>query len=150
MTAVKPPRATRQELVADQLHSATIRLLRRLRQLDAPLGIGPTQLSALSVIVFGGPKKLKELAEIEQVTPATMSRVVAGMERAGYATRETDPHDRRTLRISPTFTGRVLLRRGRHRRVAALGTWLEELTLDEIDCLERAAQLMRRVIQRGK
>jgi DNA-binding MarR family transcriptional regulator len=148
MAAVKPRRATRSELVADRLHSAAIHLLRRVRQQDAPLGVGPTQLSVLSVLVFGGPKNLKDLAALEQVTPATMSRVVAGLERAGFAIRAADPHDRRTLHITPTSTGRVLLRRGRARRVTALAEWLKSLTHDELDCLERAAELVERVLPR--
>jgi hypothetical protein len=40
--------------VADQLHSAAIHLLRRLRRRDIETGVGPAQLSALSVLVFGG------------------------------------------------------------------------------------------------
>jgi hypothetical protein len=39
---------------ADLLHSAAIRLLRMVRVEDAQAGIGPAQLSALSVLVFGG------------------------------------------------------------------------------------------------
>jgi len=49
--------------VADRLHSASIHLLRRLRVRDRESGIGPAQLSALSVLVFGGAKSLAELAE---------------------------------------------------------------------------------------
>jgi DNA-binding MarR family transcriptional regulator len=146
MSAVKPPRSTRQELVADRVHSAAVHLLRRIRQSDAGSDIGPTQLSALSVLVFGGPKGLKELAGIEQVTPATMSRVVAGLERAGYAERETHPRDRRALTITPTAMGRVLLRRGRARRVTALAGLFEDLTQNELDCLERAADLVERAL----
>ena len=48
--------------VADRLHSAAIHLLRRVRKQDTATGEGPARLSALSVLVFGGPKTLKELA----------------------------------------------------------------------------------------
>lgn len=147
MRPVKPPRATPAELVADRLHSAAVHLLRRIRQEDAGAGIGPTQLSALSVLVFGGPKSLKELAHIDQVTPATMSRVVAGLERLGLVERASDPRDRRMLQVTPTSTGRVLLRRGRHRRVIALAGFLDPLTPDELACLRRAAELVERVLQ---
>ena len=145
--AVKPPRSTRQELVADRIHSASIHLLRRVRQFDAPFGIGPTQLSALSILVFGGPKSLKELAAIEQVTKATMSRVVAGLERSHYAERETNAHDRRAITITATAMGRVLLRRGRARRVTALAMLLERRTQNELDCLEQAAELIERTLR---
>ena len=41
--------------IADRLHSAAIHLLRRVRQQDTATGEGPARLSALSVLVFGGP-----------------------------------------------------------------------------------------------
>ena len=69
--------------VADGLHSAAIHLLRRVRKQDIASGEGPARLSALSVLVFGGPKTLGELAAAEQVKPPTMSRIVAGLKRSG-------------------------------------------------------------------
>src|SRR5436305_15150059 len=80
---------------ADRLHSAAIHLLRRLRVRDLASGIGPAQLSALSVLVFGGPRSLGELAEAEQVRPPTMSRIVEGLERAGLACRQATADGRR-------------------------------------------------------
>src|ERR1700682_719948 len=68
---------------AGRLHSVAIHLLRRLRVSDLASGIGPAQLSALSVLVFGGPRSLGELAEAEQVRPPTMSRIVAGVGGGG-------------------------------------------------------------------
>src|SRR5271154_4830680 len=73
--------------VADQLHSAAIHLLRRLRVRDRETDVGPAQLSALSVLVFGGPRSLGELADAEQVRPPTMSRIVAGLQRARLVRR---------------------------------------------------------------
>ena len=43
---------------ARRLHSAAIHLLRALRRQDAASGVGPARLSALSVLVFGGPTTL--------------------------------------------------------------------------------------------
>jgi len=65
--------------LADELHSAAIHLLRQLRVEDRAAGIGPAQLSALSVLVFGGTMSLKRLAAIEQVKPPTMVRIVRGL-----------------------------------------------------------------------
>jgi len=89
MTAVKLKSLADQPLLetADKLHSAAIHLLRRLRVRDRESGIGPAQLSALSVLVFGGPRSLGELADAEQVRPPTMSRIVSGLERARLVKR---------------------------------------------------------------
>src|SRR5260370_11673120 len=90
--------------VADLLHSAAIHLLRTVRARDQGMGIGPAQLSALSVLVFGAPRSLKELADAEQVRPPTMSRIVTGLVRAGLVRRkETD--DKRRVRLGGTPKG---------------------------------------------
>ncbi len=56
MTVVKPKSFAGRDPteIADRLHSAAIHLLRRVRVRDRESGIGPAQLSALSVLVFGG------------------------------------------------------------------------------------------------
>ena len=88
MTTSRPTSPTRDvDAVADRLHSAAIHLLRRLRVEDEALGISAPRLSALSVLVFAGPRRVGELAEAEQVEPPTMTRLVDGMEREGYVAR---------------------------------------------------------------
>src|SRR6478736_9503795 len=81
--------------LADRLHSAAIHLLRRLRREDDASGLPAPQLSALSVIVFGGPITLGALATAEQVRPPTITKVVSTLEEAGLVEREADAADRR-------------------------------------------------------
>src|SRR6267378_27802 len=104
---------------ADRLHSAAIHLLRRLRVRDRESGVGPAQLSALSVLVFGGPRSLGELADAEQVRPPTMSRIVAGLERAGLVKRRRT-EDGRRVRLEARAKGAKILEQGRNRRVESL------------------------------
>src|SRR5271168_771955 len=104
------------EELADQLHSAAIRLLRVVRAQDTASGIAPARLSALSVIVFGGPISLRDLAKAEQVRPPTMSRIVDALEAAGLAHRRTNQQDRRAVVIAATKKGASLLKQGRQRR----------------------------------
>src|SRR3954466_1640614 len=85
--------------IADRLHSAAIHLLRRLRREDDASGLPAPQLSALSVIVFGGPVTLGGLAQAEQVRPPTITKVVTALEDAGLVEREVDPDDRRVVRV---------------------------------------------------
>src|SRR6202047_3216124 len=112
-----PPEALE---AADRLHSAAIHLLRRLRIRDRELGIGPAQLSALSVLVFAGPQSLASLAEAEQVKPPTMSRIVNGLLRAKLVHRKTDKQDRRAVVIEASKKGTRVMQEGRRRRVEAL------------------------------
>ncbi len=130
------------EAVADRLHSAAIRLLRRLRLQDAAMGIGPAQASALSVLVFGGPMSLKDLARAEQVRPPTMSRVVRGLERAKLVRRETARDDARRIVLTPTEKGKSLLWEGRRRRVELLARGLEQLPHKEQQQLAETAELL--------
>src|SRR4051812_22303100 len=106
--------------IADRLHSAAIHLLRRLRREDDASGLPAPQLSALSVIVFGGPVTLGALADAEQVRPPTITKLIAALEEAGLVEREADVQDRRVMRVKATRRGARLLHEGRKRRVAAL------------------------------
>jgi DNA-binding MarR family transcriptional regulator len=131
--------------VADRLHSAAIHLLRRLRTEDAASGLTAPRLSALSVIVFGGPLTLGALAAAEQVRPPTMTRLVAALERAGLVTREPDPEDRRQVLLRATPAGRKLLEEGRARRTATLARRVAALPPDDLAALARAADLLERL-----
>src|SRR5215831_3565820 len=131
--------------VADRLHSAAIHLLRRLRVRDLASGIGPAQLSALSVLVFGGPRSLGELAEAEQVRPPTMSRIVAGLERDGLVRRHLT-EDKRRVRLEATAKGTKILQEGRQRRVELLARSLHTLTQGELQEAIALAQFMQKLI----
>src|SRR5579862_2223943 len=93
---------TQPSALADRLHSTAIHLLRRVRKQDARTGEGPARLSALSVLGFGGPMTLGQLAATEQVKPPTMSRIVTGLEHSRLAERLSDAGDARRVRIRAT------------------------------------------------
>ena len=131
--------------IADGLHSAAIRLLRLVRAEDAQAGIGPAQLSALSVLVFVGEKTVGELAVLEQVRPPTMSRIVDGLVKRQLVQRVSAADDRRAIHLRATAEGRKLLLAGKSRRVRALAKRLEAFTKEELETLEAAAQLMVRL-----
>ena len=133
--------------VADRLHSAAIHLLRRVRKQDVATGEGPARLSALSVLVFGGPKTLGELAVAEQVKPPTMSRIVAGLARSRLITVTTDPADARRMSIRATAKGARLLQKGRQLRIAYLASHLEALTPAELATLGQAVDILKHLLE---
>jgi DNA-binding MarR family transcriptional regulator len=128
--------------VAEAIHAGAIRILRIVRVEDIKAGIGPAQLSALSILVFLGPKTMGELAQAEQVKAPTMTRIVDALVRQQLADRTTSGADRRSLRIAATPKGRKLLLASRDRRVQALAKRLENLKDSDLIMLERAAQLL--------
>ena len=75
------------EDLAERLHSAAIHLLRRVATVDARAGLSPARHSALAVIVDRGPLTMTDLARIEQVSPATASSTVCGLEAAVLVAR---------------------------------------------------------------
>ena len=131
--------------VADRLHSAAIHLLRRLRVRDQESGIGPAQMSALSVLVFGGARSLKELAAAEQVKPPTMSRIVTALVEGGLVRAEVVDEDQRKLRLVPTAKGITVMQEGRKRRVTSLTRAVTTRTEDEIRQLARAAEMIEQL-----
>jgi len=133
--------------VADRLHSAAIHLLRRLRVKDLASGIGPAQLSALSVLVFAGPRSLGELADAEQVKPPTMSRIVAGLEKAGLV-RRYETEDKRRVRLEATAKGTKILWEGRRRRIQALAAALKPLGEPKIHRLGDLTELLQQVLRK--
>ncbi len=130
---------------AELLHSAAIRLLRMVRTEDAQAGIGPAQLSALSVLVFGGAKTVSELATLEQVRPPTMSRIVDGLVGKRLVQRVENEADRRTVHVSATAKGEKLMQAGKARRVRALAERFEALSASDLKTLHAAVQLMLKI-----
>jgi len=133
---------------ADRLHSAAIHLLRLVRREDSASGEGPARLSALSVLVFGGPRALGELAAAEQVKPPTMTRIVAGLERSGLVRRVVDRADTRKCRIHATAKGTKLLQAARNRRIDHLARGLSELDQSDLRVLDQAAEILNDLLNK--
>jgi DNA-binding MarR family transcriptional regulator len=135
--------------LADAVHSAAIHLLRLLRTEDRHTGIGPAQLSALSVLVFGGGMSLKQLAAAEQVKPPTMVRIVQGLAEQKLAEIHPDREDHRKIRISATVRGRSLMHKARMRRVETLAQMLAKKTHAERQDLQNAVALLKKLTASG-
>ena len=133
--------------LAQQLHSVAIHLLRRLRRTDDQMGLSGPRASALSVLVFGGPLSLAQLAKAEQVRPPTMARLVDALEATGLARREADPSDLRAVRIHATAKGRKLLLQGRARRLRELTRILEAASAAERAALADTVSTLQRLLK---
>jgi DNA-binding MarR family transcriptional regulator len=133
--------------LADQLHSAAIHLLRKLRREDAESGLNAPRLSALSVVVFGGPITLGDLAAAEQVRPPTMTRIVDALAEQGLVAKKKNARDRRSTFIHATAAGKKLLMQGRERRVRALAAQIAGLGEKDRAALEKAAEILRKIIR---
>jgi DNA-binding MarR family transcriptional regulator len=131
---------------ADRFHSAAIHALRHVRREDPATGLSAARLSALSVLVYAGPRTLGELAAAEQVRPATMTRIVQLLEGDGYVRRDSDPADGRVVRLRATAKGKRVLQQGRQRRVQNLAALLGRLSPREVAQVQEAAELVERAL----
>jgi DNA-binding MarR family transcriptional regulator len=141
-SAQRAPRRIGVDALAEMLHRGAIGLLRGVKVADAETGVSPPRLSALSVLVFGGPQSLKSLAIAEGVKPPSMSVLVADLEASGLVAKASDPEDARGVVISATNAGRKLMLEGRARRLAILEARLAGLTKDERRALAQAAPVL--------
>ena len=127
---------------AGDLNSAAIHLLRGLRSVDRRAGLTAARLSALSVLVFGGPCTMGVLARTEDVTAPTMTRIVDGLEELGLATRERHPESGRQVLVEATPEGCDLMARARQSRVDAISAALHSLDDDHRRAVVAAAPAM--------
>ena len=107
--------------LAAQLRLSATRLARRLRQ-EAEVDLTPSMLSALAMVHVNGPLTLGELAELERVTPPTVTKIVGRLQDHALVERLPDAEDRRVCRGRTTTEGVSLLAESRARKNA----WLAE------------------------
>jgi DNA-binding MarR family transcriptional regulator len=131
-------RSNERRRVAERLHSAAIHVLRHARQADRHSAMGPAQLSALSVLVFGGPCSLRELADAEQVAPPTITRIVAALRRGGYVRLAPSPDDARSSIVEATTKGTAALEKARAARLDLIDGLLSRSEPADIALLGKA------------
>ena len=148
MTAADSPREPDTTDVAAALRLSTTRLARRLRT-EAEIGLTPSLMSALAVIHVRGPLTLGALAELEGITPPTVTNIVAKLQHQGLAERVVDPDDRRVARVSVTRAGDALLAESRARKTEWLASRLAGIADGDLETLRRATELIDELLSPG-
>jgi DNA-binding MarR family transcriptional regulator len=129
------------------MHSAAIHLLRHVSRADEDaMGVSPARASALSVLIFGGPRTVTELAQAERVRLPSMSRLVAAMEDEGLVRRAPHATDGRSVRIHATAKGRRVIERGREQRLGRLEELLKDADAREVAVVREAAEIVERAL----
>jgi DNA-binding MarR family transcriptional regulator len=116
---------TESQGVADEPRAAQtvmvlLRLFRSLERVDTDLT--PQQYRILKLAGAGGERSAK-LAERLAVAKPTLTATADGLVAAGYARRETEPGDRRVVRLCLTASGHEAV----DRADAAYTGWLDGL-----------------------
>jgi DNA-binding MarR family transcriptional regulator len=150
MTPLSPVAASGVEEteLASRLRLAVTRLARRLRT-QLPGELSPSQLATLSSVERLGPITLGELSSVERVKPPTMTKIVACLEEQGLVTRTVDRTDRRVARVEATAAGLRFLDQSRRQKDAYLAERLHSLDRSERAALERAVDVLERLLEDG-
>ncbi len=135
--------------LAARLRLAVTRTARRLRQ-EAGTGLSPSLTAALATVERHGPLTPSALADLERVQRPTATRIAARLEAEGLVARAGDPADRRVSVLSATTEGVALLRKLRTRKNAYLARRLRELSEEDLAALERAADVLERLLEDGR
>lgn len=128
--------------VADRLHSAAICVLRYAREADRQSSVGPAQLSALSVLTYGGPHTIGDLAAAEQVTRPTMTRIVQALHERGFVRLKHSPTDARVTICEATRDGVAILKKARQARLDRIEALLAQKKLDDVALLGKALDVI--------
>jgi DNA-binding MarR family transcriptional regulator len=143
-TAISEPTAPDIAALASQLRIAVARMARTLRR-EAGEGITPTMMCALATIEHHGPMTVGALAEHERVTKPTVTRTVRALVDQGLVVRTGDVEDGRVAWLTLSVEGRRLVHRVRRRKDEYLARRLRGLAQDEIEALQRAADVLTRI-----
>lgn len=146
MPAQPPPDSPeRIARLGHDLRIACMRVSRRVRFETTTGVIAPHQLSVI-IRLAESSRTSGELAAIERVSAPSMSRTVGKLVDLGLVERAPDSDDGRVVRLSLTPAGRQQLEEHRARRDAWMTGLLDGLTEEERDLLDRASQLLNRVV----
>ena len=104
-----PKRPRREEAVRDlklNLRHFVVELLVSSYEATEDVGVNPTDLGALCLLLLHGPAPAGRLAEFTGLTTGAITGVVDRLEKGGFVHREVDPADRRKVIVVPD-AGRV-------------------------------------------
>lgn len=99
------------EALIDELSDLTLPYMWRLRQdaVRAFEGLGVRPFMALLLeLIAQGLRHPKELAEVLDAVPPTISAMLGDLEQRGWIRRKTDPDDRRRVRLELTPAGEAM------------------------------------------
>lgn len=132
--------------VASHLRITIARTARRLRQ-EAGGELTAAQTAALATVERHGPLTPSELADLERVRRPSATRIIARLAEAGLVERAADPSDGRVSLVSITKAGEAELKLLRTRKNAYLARRLRELDPADVAALERAAEVLERMLE---
>jgi DNA-binding MarR family transcriptional regulator len=109
--ATPEARADTGESVVLLLSDVERRIMRRLAQVLAHHDYTVERWRVLALLAGGGRQPMTELADVTQLPPASLTRLIDGMVADNLVHRKADPRDRRRVLVHLTRRGQAARRR---------------------------------------
>jgi DNA-binding MarR family transcriptional regulator len=122
----------------EQLYVALVHAGRRVRALDHDLGLSPARFSLLATLRYQGPQNVSRLAQLEDVSQPTVTKLINALERDGLVERRPDPADGRACAVHLSPTGRALVRRARSRKIAYVDSVIVGVDVGAVNAVAEA------------
>ena len=132
--------------LANRLRPVLLKLNRHLRREIHSLDVTGGQVSLLVAIKQHPQIGVRELAALERMSPAGMSKYVARLEEAGLVAR-SGGRDRRRVGLTLTAEGERVLRSVKSRRTAWLAARLRGLSQEELEAVDSAIEPLQELIE---
>lgn len=137
MRSIGASRTRAHRAPTDHIVRAVLALARRLRSERPPGGPSLSAIGVLSTLRRAGVMPATQLATEERLQPQSLTRIIAGLERAGWIVRQRNATDRRELSIALTRRGERALAD----EVQARQAWLARAIATTLNQAERATLL---------
>ena len=134
-----------QASVVTSLYSSLNRVARQLRQVELPKGFTPERFRTLATIHNHEPVSVTALADIEELRPATVSRMIAALEADGLIRRREVKEDKRSVLISTTAKGRQMYLRANAKYLDQLREAIMALDPDQVELVSDLASLLEKL-----
>lgn len=135
-----PPRRPRQALVTeitDNLRAFVVGILVSNFEVTEAIGLNPTDLGCLCLLLLQGPSPAGRLAEVTGLTTGAVTGVIDRLEEAGFVRRVPDSRDRRKVIVTPD-SGKVereLMPHFMKRQAAATPGFYDRYSVEELEVI---------------
>jgi DNA-binding MarR family transcriptional regulator len=136
---------------SDQIDYVSSQLLPRaallIRLLVRELGgnLSRTEAGLLNTL-SAGPRRVTELAEIEQLAQPTMTLLVKRLEQQGLVRRERPADDGRVVLVNLTEAGAAALEGYRSQVSAVLAPYLADMPDEQVEALAAATETLAQLL----
>ena len=138
---------TEEELALAESVFGMFQLFRSVAQRAAQaVDVGSGERARILWGLKAGACRAGQLAQQAKISPSTITEIVESLEGDGLVRRETDPDDRRAVRVALTADGRRQLQRFEHAAAVALADSLSTLTSAQRQRIRTAFADLRSVI----